>query len=132
MEIVGIRRPYWKVGRTVLVLATSLALFAIEPAPAAAQICPGNNAFGITRQAINDTFPKSVTCAAGIPYGMATVCFKFTGTTDANSNALVARWPNITARLSDATGGCRFNCNVGSCRVGGDGLPVELLQFGVE
>jgi hypothetical protein len=32
----------------------------------------------------------------------------------------------------DTTGGCIFMCTSGDCRVGNDGLPVELLQFGVE
>jgi hypothetical protein len=32
----------------------------------------------------------------------------------------------------DAVGGCIFMCASGDCRVGNDGLPVELLQFGVE
>jgi hypothetical protein len=34
--------------------------------------------------------------------------------------------------MMDAVGGCIFMCTSGDCRVGNDGLPVELLQFGVE
>jgi hypothetical protein len=49
------------------------------------------------------------------------------------ANQLVAKWPNSTVRDSDSVGGCLFMCNtVPNCRVGNDGIPVELLQFGVE
>lgn len=47
---------------------------------------------------------------------------------------VAAYWASITAKTMDTTGGCVVKCNAGanSCRVGNDGLPVELLQFGVE
>ncbi len=45
---------------------------------------------------------------------------------------LTAKWANTSARVNDSTGGCVFVCDSGTCRVGNDGLPVELMQFGVE
>ncbi len=44
----------------------------------------------------------------------------------------IANWPSTAARTGDTTGGCQFNCPGGTCYVRNDGLPVELLQFGVE
>lgn len=42
----------------------------------------------------------------------------------------VAFWPT---NPYDANAGCQFNCQNGSCFVRStDGLPVELLSFGVE
>jgi hypothetical protein len=35
-------------------------------------------------------------------------------------------------RTSDPMGGCVFMCASGDCRVGNEGLPVDLLSFGVE
>jgi hypothetical protein len=70
-------------------------------------------------------------CTAGVPSGAATGCWARTNmsTTD---NSFSALWPNEVARMMDSTGGCIFMCASGDCRVGNDGLPVELLQFGVE
>ena len=44
---------------------------------------------------------------------------------------LLARWPS--AASNTAMNGCTFNCDGGTCRVrGGDALPVELMEFGIE
>ncbi len=45
---------------------------------------------------------------------------------------LRATWPNTMARTEDPTGGCSFMCQNGDCVVRNNGLPVELLHFGVE
>jgi len=76
--------------------------------------------------------PNSHTgCTAGVPSGDAVQCRRTTaGTT--YQNKFFASWPSTAARTMDATGGCIFMCASGDCRVGNDGLPVELLQFGVE
>lgn len=43
---------------------------------------------------------------------------------------LVAVWGDSAHNVS--ANGCTFNCGGGSCRIrGGDGLPVELLDFGI-
>jgi hypothetical protein len=70
-------------------------------------------------------------CTAGVPSGAATACNASTGGTF-NQNKFFAFWPSQTARVGDLTGGCIFNCSFGTCRVGNDGLPVELVQFGAE
>ena len=71
---------------------------------------------------------KSITatgCDSGAPSGAANVC-------DNGGSILLARWPSPAARAADSVGGCIFMCTGGDCRVGNDGLPVELLQFGVD
>ncbi len=50
--------------------------------------------------------------------------------------------PNVLGRLkvqwaasagNTSANGCSFNCQGGTCRVrGGDGLPVELMEFSVD
>ncbi len=70
-------------------------------------------------------------CTAGVPSGAAISCDRVT-TKGSFSNRLQAGWYSQFARTQDAVGGCSFMCTSGDCRVGNDGLPVELLQFGVE
>lgn len=41
-------------------------------------------------------------------------------------------WADTGARLADSTGGCVLYSAGGTCKVGSDGLPVELLSFGIE
>jgi len=45
-----------------------------------------------------------------------------------------ARWVSAAARIAAGTmAGCTFMCGAVDCKVqGSDGLPVELLTFGVE
>ncbi len=43
-----------------------------------------------------------------------------------------AAWNSETARTEDISGGCTFRCPADTCFVDRVGLPVELLQFGVE
>lgn len=45
-----------------------------------------------------------------------------------------ATWASTSARLMDADGACVIYQNgmANACKVGPNGLPVELLQFGVE
>jgi hypothetical protein len=70
---------------------------------------------------------SAVGCTAGIPSGAAKSCVYFS-----NGPYRIAYWPSLTARIVDTVGGCIFMCTSGDCRVGNDGLPVELLQFGVQ
>ncbi len=51
---------------------------------------------------------------------------------DLKNRNVIARWPSTTARIGDSTGGCIFKCSSGDCKVDQNGLPVELLHFGVE
>ena len=65
----------------------------------------------------------------GVPSGAATACLQlFNGTTV----IFQATWPNTAAKLGDPLGGCGFTCPGGLCRVGQNGLPVELLDFYIE
>lgn len=73
--------------------------------------------------------------ASATPFGTAT--YAPTGCTrlvNASSARVTARWPSTTARTMAGTmAGCVFMCGSTTCRVqGSDGLPVELLGFGVE
>ncbi len=69
------------------------------------------------------------TCTSGIPTGAASNCvYAITP----SFRSLHATWPMSTIRLADANGGCNFMCQTGNCFVGNDGLPVELLRFGIE
>ena len=43
-----------------------------------------------------------------------------------------AFWANAAARTGTGAGGCSFMCPGGDCFVDANGLPVELLSFGVE
>jgi hypothetical protein len=67
-------------------------------------------------------------------YTMASACGAATSCYSTMRTAFVARWPYTPPRTTDSTGGCIFRANGGAnvCKVGRDGLPVELLQFGVE
>ena len=96
--------------------------------------CTADLPFTSTGMAAALFFPASAHtgCTQGMASGMATFCLALTTGPVKFSNIFSARWPNTTQRLSDATGGCSFMCNTGSCRVGNTGLPVELLQFGVK
>ncbi len=100
--------------------------------PAFAQPCPGAAPLAFNQVAKKLTFASTIVCTDGVPSGAATACMKLTTAPTASSNTLAALWPNTALRLGDATGGCMFNCSTGPCRVGNDGLPVELLSFGVE
>lgn len=99
------------------------------PGPCAAF---GHGGSGVTARA--QLFPPEVHtgCTSGVPSGDASMCFKVTDNPTSFVNAFFATWPSPTARTSDPNGGCSFMCATGNCRVGNDGLPVELLQFGVE
>ncbi len=108
------------------------------PAPAFAQPCPGipssgpNIARVYTKVTSSPTRPLSNFIGAGCAtqlLGAATQCLAQIATLQAR---LRARWPSAQARLDDSTGGCRFVCPGGTCVVRNDGLPVELLSFGVE
>ncbi len=96
--------------------------------------CPGALHKGSGNAGYARTFPSAAAtgCTAGVPSGAATGCERRTYDSFSPSNHFSAVWPIGTARANDPTGGCSFMCDSGDCRVGNDGLPVELLQFGVE
>lgn len=118
---------------TLAIFATALMTAgALMVSPAHAQPCGGS---AIVDSDLASNFRSGVMatksqCTAGSPVGAATNCFR---TLSASVQHFVAYWPSSAARAGDATGGCVFMCLTGgNCRVGNDGLPVELLQFGVE
>ncbi len=111
----------------------------LNAAPAAAQ-CPGNlntNSAQVTR---NGTalfgFIGSVEGCTAMAVGGAVSQCQFNWVNDPGEGQydgfLQAVWPNGAAKAGDESGGCQFNCTGGSCFMGNNGLPVELLQFGVE
>ena len=119
------------------ILLFGIFVLPLYPPVAHAQQCPGadyGTVVGILAQ--NGNFPPSAAtgCTALPPSGAATLCNFKTWSPVSVRNNFVARWPSATARINDTTGGCRFACATppGGCRVGNDGLPVELLSFGVE
>lgn len=71
-------------------------------------------------------------CTNGVLLGNATSCNIQTTLATSSLNAFLAAWGMTTTRTMDISGGCSFMCASGDCRVGNDGLPVELLRFGVE
>ena len=46
--------------------------------------------------------------------------------------SFIAAWIGTPTRLADTMGGCHFICPGGDCYVRNNGLPVELLNFGVD
>ncbi len=70
-------------------------------------------------------------CDQGAPSGAATGC-EAVILPWGDSNKFWAWWPSTAARTGPNPGGCHFECATGDCFVGHDGLPVELLSFGVE
>ena len=96
--------------------------------------CSANTQFYTQRYAIASNWAATVHtgCTAGVPSGAATNCIAITDHHMGGGNLFAATWVSPTARTMDAVGGCIFMCASGDCRVGNDGLPVELLQFGVE
>lgn len=71
-------------------------------------------------------------CTAGQVSGDAVSCALVTTNTNSLGNFFRAIWASGAARTNDSAGGCSFMCGTGDCRVGMNGLPVELLHFGVE
>ena len=117
------RLPKW---RYVLFVFPWLMTSAVDAAP-----CPGPNTSAAFSSASRTGTAAAMHiagggCLPGVPSGAATAC------TTVAMSAFAATWPSTTARTMDATGGCTFPCNLGSCRVGQDGLPVELLDFKVK
>ena len=96
--------------------------------------CAASRHSGDSSSALAITFAVSqhTGCDSGTPSGAATHCDRETYHPTASRNFLSAKWPSPNARSMDAVGGCLFMCTSGNCRVGNDGLPVELLEFGVE
>jgi len=96
--------------------------------------CSANTQYPTSRYALARSWPSTLHtgCTAGVPSGDATNCNAITDHHNVGVNLFGATWPSQSARIMDAVGGCIFMCASGDCRVGNDGLPVELLQFGVE
>lgn len=125
-------------GRARSVLATLIAAAAFclglnAPANASGP-CLGATHYVSQEQAWAKSFMASEVsgCTGGVASGAATMCGRVTVATAPNANEFNARWANESARIADTMGGCVFMCTSYTCRVGNDGLPVELLGFGVE
>ncbi len=120
-------------GTTTIAFAAATMLALSFPETLAAQPCPGGPQVE-SSMAWAAWFPASVTCNDGTAVPPAVDCQKYTGhsTPVLSFNWLLATWPDTGIRTMDAVGGCLFMCSTGDCRVGSDGLPVELLHFGVE
>lgn len=118
-----------------LLAAAAFTLFVATCGVADAQ-CPGLNAIENQRFATNYGFGsnQATGCTAGVPSGDATACVRSTQSSSPSANFFRAIWPNASARTMDAVGGCRWACGTPSagCRVGNDGLPVELLTFAID
>lgn len=125
-----------------LFLSLSLAAMGFVQVPAAAaQPCPGSpiviSMIGVAKKfasvGMSPSRPIQAFIGTGCTFtklGNATNCVS---SVDASSSQLLAGWNSGTAAVADTTGGCRFNCQGGgTCVVRNDGLPVELLRFGVE
>lgn len=108
-------------------LAASLATLLVLPVTALAQPCGGtpNASAAPTAFNVNPTVCVFSTVTATSLVGDANLC-------GGSASFLRAMWPSAAARTMDPTGGCIFFCPSGSCKVGNDGLPVELKSFGVE
>lgn len=107
------------------------------PVSAQAQVCPGfaqvlgNRAIVAGAGMTTLAFVSTGSNCTGMASGAATTCVQIYTTT---SGVVVfsAWWPSVAALTGDTTGGCRFNCPGGTCRVGNNGLPVELMEFSIE
>lgn len=119
-------------------LAAPFSLFVLlalhfVPVSADAAPCVANIHAGTGRYAYAFSFAGGVhDGCTGIPSGDAFSCRVNTMGLNSSSNGLTAVWRSAALRSTDLTGGCIFMCTTGDCRVGNDGLPVELSQFGVE
>lgn len=119
---------------TIFAIAAIAVLFQVSPAQAA---CPGDvhataGRFAYAGSSGATNGPAILFAGSGctgMAQGAATGCNVNINTSSAY---LSARWPSASALQGDSTGGCTFNCENGSCFVGNDGLPVELLRFGIE
>lgn len=108
---------------------------------AQAQVCPGTGGGTIERVALRVASPATATAfvgsgcahtAVGVPASAGPSACSVN--LNATRHLFVARWPSLVGRLAAGPDtGCRFVCPGGTCFVRAtDGLPVELLQFGVE
>ena len=91
--------------------------------------CGGTNNFGVSQVAIA-FYPTVCTVNNVTAWYFCGDATKALG----SSSLFLASWPNTALRTQDSTGGGIFSCNGGAtrCKVGNDGLPVELLHFNVE
>lgn len=121
--------------RRMPMAAAVAALLFVAPVSAIAGPgpCAVTNHYVAGNVAFAASFPPAshTGCTLGVPSGAATQCSRATMGESPSSNFFFARWPSVAARTGDTTGGCSFMCTSGDCRVGRDGLPVELLEFAV-
>lgn len=129
-------------GPRAALLAVSFLLLLVVGLPSARAACPGGLVAStnyVQRTEFGSGSPSSLFHFVGsgctfMLLGAATDCtFSLNGAgTGYHLATLFARWEDTAARLGDAGGGCSFMCGGGDCFLGNDGLPVELLRFGVE
>lgn len=140
-------------GRLAIVPSLASLLMLALPSPGHAGPCPGTMNFGTSSYG----YRASVMSPAGPAFTLITMnaCQTVSATnlgfgppslqptkcrvaTGVGGMGNIARWfaiwPDTTARLAAGSmAGCEFMCGPVTCRVdGATGLPVELLQFGVE
>ena len=131
------------VGSWIVIAAFGIGANLIAAHEVAAQACPfgSSGGAGVTAE---DTFARvksqdsyvlhdfigTAGCTTQY-FGAATGCRALRHGA-ARAAALFATWPSTGARTMDSTGGCEFMCAGGTCQVLNNGLPVELLEFGVE
>ncbi len=111
-------------------------LFLSLPMPSRAQPCPGTlgngagaSAYRFGSGTATNMFVNSGTNCAVLALGAAMTCEQSFVLGGATFHAI---WDSPTARATDPTGGCRFDCPGGICFVRNNGLPVELLSFGID
>ncbi len=112
---------------TLCISTTAGTAGAAGPCAAPVHFANANNAL-----ALSFTSNQHTGCTSGIAQGAAVLCARVTGSSSSSFNVLRAQWVSSAARNGDSTGGCSFMCASGDCFVGNNGLPVELLRFGVE
>ncbi len=108
-----------------------VAAFLVYPQFASAQPCGATAHYIGMRRAIawNPSVCTTAQVTMSSPVGDASSC-----QVTPSYLGLRANWLSTAVRTMDPTGGCIFKCSAGAkqCKVDRDGLPVELLSFGVE
>ena len=123
--------------RALIITIAFLSIFLSTTRQTKAQPCPGNGLMSATFNVATATgngaytmqFVATGMFCGGVPSGAATGCIQGTA---GGPVFFRASWPNTAARTGDPAGGCVFTCPLGTCRVGQDGLPVELLDFSID
>ncbi len=115
----------YKTLRSIRIFVVAALAAVLVTSTAAAQPCGGTpGALGNLATQANPTVLAPLAVSMITTVAPATSCL-------VSFSHLTAQWPSAAARTGDAVGGCIFIAPSGTCRVANDGLPVELLSFGV-